>query len=246
MRKTRCMAFLPKICQFHYQDLVLGNERITWITTDSSVQVLSGYFLSDKKVGTYVTVDLYGLFEDSKGRSYKTGLFPSNGLNPIYNSEMCKFDRIICPEIGMLRFAVYDDHDKLLGQRVLPLESIQCGYRHVSLRTAGNATLPLAMIFCKITMDIHTLKGMEDILRRLENPLLSNEAKNECTTEKERQRRTMSDGDVSHDQVSDDTKDPWNEEDPNGDVASLIHGNEKPKTRMRLAKKRTKSQLLDP
>ena len=33
-----CMAFLPKICQFHYQDLVLDNERITWITTDSSVR----------------------------------------------------------------------------------------------------------------------------------------------------------------------------------------------------------------
>ena len=216
------------------------------VAADYSVQVLSGYFLSDKKVGTYVTVELYGLFEDCKGRSYKTGLFPSNGLNPIYNSELCKFDRIICPEIGMLRFAVYDDHDKLLGQRVLPLESIQCGYRHVSLRTAGNATLPLAMIFCKITMDIHTLKGMEDILRRLENPLLSNEAKNESTTEKERQRRTMSDGDVSHDQVSDDTKVPLNEEDPNGDVTSILQGNGKPKNRMRLAKKRTKSQLLGP
>ena len=32
------MAFLPKICQFHYQDLVLDNERITWIATDSSVR----------------------------------------------------------------------------------------------------------------------------------------------------------------------------------------------------------------
>ena len=38
MRKTRCMAFLPKICQFHYHDLVLDNERITWIATDSSVR----------------------------------------------------------------------------------------------------------------------------------------------------------------------------------------------------------------
>ena len=38
VRKTRCMAFLPKICQFHYQDLVLDNERITWIATDSSVR----------------------------------------------------------------------------------------------------------------------------------------------------------------------------------------------------------------
>ena len=32
VRKTRCMAFLPKKCHFHYQDLVLDNEKITWIT----------------------------------------------------------------------------------------------------------------------------------------------------------------------------------------------------------------------
>ena len=27
--KTRCMAFLPKSCHFHYQDLVLLNEKNT-------------------------------------------------------------------------------------------------------------------------------------------------------------------------------------------------------------------------
>ena len=64
--------------------------------------------------------------------------------------------------------------------------------------------------------------------------------------EKERQRRTMSDGDVSHDQVSYDTKGSLNEEDPNGDVISTLQKNGKPKNRMRLAKKRTKSQLLGP
>ena len=36
VRKTRCMAFLPKNCHFHYQDLVLDNERIAWINPDSS------------------------------------------------------------------------------------------------------------------------------------------------------------------------------------------------------------------
>ena len=32
------MAFMPKSRHFHYQDLVLDNERITWITTDSSAR----------------------------------------------------------------------------------------------------------------------------------------------------------------------------------------------------------------
>ena len=33
MRKTRCVAFLPKSCHS-----VLDIERITWITTDSSAR----------------------------------------------------------------------------------------------------------------------------------------------------------------------------------------------------------------
>ena len=36
VRKTRCMAFLPKNCHFHYQELLLDNEKITWITPNSA------------------------------------------------------------------------------------------------------------------------------------------------------------------------------------------------------------------
>ena len=36
VRKTRCMAFLPKNCHFHYQGLLLDDKKITWITPDSS------------------------------------------------------------------------------------------------------------------------------------------------------------------------------------------------------------------
>ena len=35
VRKTRSMAFLPKNCHFHYHDLVLDNENITWIKPNS-------------------------------------------------------------------------------------------------------------------------------------------------------------------------------------------------------------------
>ena len=36
VRKTRSMAFLPNNCHFHYQDLVLDNEIITWIKPNST------------------------------------------------------------------------------------------------------------------------------------------------------------------------------------------------------------------
>jgi phosphatidylinositol phospholipase C beta len=33
----------------------------------------------------------------------------------------------------MSRFGVYDDNDKLLGQRVLPFNDLQMGYRHIEI-----------------------------------------------------------------------------------------------------------------
>ena len=35
VRKTRSMAFLPHDCHFHYQDILLDNEKVTWIKPDS-------------------------------------------------------------------------------------------------------------------------------------------------------------------------------------------------------------------
>ena len=70
----------------------------------------------------------------------------------------------------MLRLGVYDDHDKLLGQRVLPLEAIQCGYRHINLRTEGNFTLPLSMLFCLIELDTYIPNDMEAFTDALVNP----------------------------------------------------------------------------
>ena len=36
VRKTRCMAFLPHNSHFHYRDLLLDNEKITWITSNAA------------------------------------------------------------------------------------------------------------------------------------------------------------------------------------------------------------------
>ena len=71
----------------------------------------------------------------------------------------------------MLRLAVFDHHDKLLGQRVIPLEAIHCGYRHINLRTVGNAILPLAMLFCKIEINTYTPNEHQDFMDALLNPI---------------------------------------------------------------------------
>merc|ERR1719430_2169387 len=141
------------------------------VPANLSIQILSGYFLSERKVGTYVVVEIYGLSADTSHKEFRTNVIPSNGLNPVYNSKVFEFSKIIFPELAMLRLAVFDHHDKLLGQRVIPLEAIHCGYRHINMRTVGNAILPLAMLFCKIEINTYTPNEHQDFMDALLNPI---------------------------------------------------------------------------
>lgn len=64
------------------------------IAAQCSVRVISGQFLSDKKVGTYVEVDMYGLPTDTIRKEFRTRLVPANGLNPVYNEEPFVFRKV--------------------------------------------------------------------------------------------------------------------------------------------------------
>lgn len=59
-----------------------------------SWQVISGQFLSDKKIGTYVEVDMYGLPTDTIRKEFRTKVVPANGLNPVYNAEEFVFRKV--------------------------------------------------------------------------------------------------------------------------------------------------------
>jgi len=62
--------------------------------SDYFMQVISGQFLSDKKVGTYVEVDMYGLPTDTIRKELRTRTVPNNGLNPVYNEEPFVFRKV--------------------------------------------------------------------------------------------------------------------------------------------------------
>lgn len=59
------------------------------------LQVISGQCLYEKKVGTYVEVDMYGLPADSVRRKYKTKVVPNNTINPVYDEEPFEFKKVI-------------------------------------------------------------------------------------------------------------------------------------------------------
>lgn len=62
--------------------------------SSSLLQVFSGQFLSDKKIGTYVEVDMYGLPTDTIRKEFRTRMVMNNGLNPAYNEEPFVFRKV--------------------------------------------------------------------------------------------------------------------------------------------------------
>ena len=72
----------------------------------------------------------------------------------MYNEDPFMFRKVVLPELAVLRFGVYDDNGKLLGQRIHPFDDLQAGYRHIALRTEGNFPISLPMLFCNIDLKI--------------------------------------------------------------------------------------------
>lgn len=129
-----------------------------------SITVLSGQFLSDKKVGTYVEVDMFGLPADTVRKKFRTRCVRDNGLNPVFDDEPFVFKKVVLPELASIRIAAYEEGGKFIGHRVLPVIGMCPGYKHVTLRTELGLPIPLATLFLcivvKVTLnmhDIHTL-----------------------------------------------------------------------------------------
>ena len=77
---------------------------------------------------------------------------------------------MVLPELAVLRFGVYDENDKLLGQRILPFNDLQMGYRHVALKTEANFPMALSMLFVQIDVKIYVPDGFGDFMDALSDP----------------------------------------------------------------------------
>ncbi|OON20455.1 Phosphatidylinositol-specific phospholipase C, X domain protein [Opisthorchis viverrini] len=141
------------------------------IAATCEVKIISGQFLSDRKVGTYVEVDMYGLPTDTIRKEFRTRVVPNNGLNPVYGEDaVFVFRKVVLPDLAVLRFAVYEETGKLIGQRVIPLDGLQAGYRHISLRTEGNFPLSLPTLFCQVNLTTYVPEGLNDLVDALSDP----------------------------------------------------------------------------
>ncbi|XP_022223760.2 1-phosphatidylinositol 4,5-bisphosphate phosphodiesterase classes I and II isoform X7 [Drosophila obscura] len=136
-----------------------------------SIQVLSGQFLTDKRVNTFVEVEMYGLPADTVRKRFRTKTVRDNGMNPVYDEDPFVFKKVVLPELASIRIAAYEEGGKLIGHRVLPVIGLCPGYRHVNLRSEVGQPIALASLFLCVVVKDYVPHGLSDFAEALANPI---------------------------------------------------------------------------
>ncbi|XP_047594345.1 1-phosphatidylinositol 4,5-bisphosphate phosphodiesterase beta-2 isoform X5 [Lutra lutra] len=141
------------------------------VATTLSITVISGQFLSDRSVRTYVEVELFGLPGDPK-RRYRTKLSPSaNSINPVWKEEPFVFEKILMPELASLRVAVLEEGNKFLGHRIIPINALNSGYHHLCLHSESNLPLTMPALFVFLELKDYVPDTWADLTVALANPI---------------------------------------------------------------------------
>ncbi|CAK1549427.1 unnamed protein product [Leptosia nina] len=142
-----------------------------------SVSVVSGQLLTDKRCGTYVEVDMFGLPADTVRKKFRTRVVPNNGINPVYGDEPFVFKKVVLPELAMLRISAHEESGRLLGHRVLPVPGLCPGYRHVGLRTElGQPTGAALLLHVQVKVNVrphydYVPDRLSELAEALANPI---------------------------------------------------------------------------
>uniref|UniRef100_A0A6I8SSV8 1-phosphatidylinositol 4,5-bisphosphate phosphodiesterase n=1 Tax=Xenopus tropicalis TaxID=8364 RepID=A0A6I8SSV8_XENTR len=159
-------------------------DRIDVVVANTvSITILSGQFLCEKCVKTYVEVELFGLPGDPK-RKYKTKVTSvPNTINPVWKEEPFVFEKILMPELASLRVAVFEEGGKFIGHRIIPIDLIRSGYHHICLRSESNMPLTMPSLFVYVEVTDYVPDVWADLSQALSNPIKHSKA-NECKSMK--------------------------------------------------------------
>ncbi|XP_009583276.1 PREDICTED: 1-phosphatidylinositol 4,5-bisphosphate phosphodiesterase beta-2 [Fulmarus glacialis] len=147
-------------------------DRIDVVVASTlSVTILSGQFLSDRSVKTYVEVELCGLPRDTK-RKYRTKLTSTaNSINPVWKEEAFVFEKIMMPELASLKIVAWEEGGKFIGHRVIPVIAVHSGYHHVCLRSESNMPLTMPSLFVYLEIKDYIPDAWADLTIALSNPI---------------------------------------------------------------------------
>jgi len=102
-------------------------------------------------IDPYVLVELFGV-EGDCGEERTRTCTNDNGVSPQFDSKLFTFNLTV-PSLVLVRFVVLDDDfigDEFIGQYTVPLECLQLGYRHLSLRSIYDEPLEGATLFVHV------------------------------------------------------------------------------------------------
>uniref|UniRef100_A0A4W4F713 1-phosphatidylinositol 4,5-bisphosphate phosphodiesterase n=1 Tax=Electrophorus electricus TaxID=8005 RepID=A0A4W4F713_ELEEL len=136
-----------------------------------SIKIISGQFLTDKKVGVYVEIDMFGLPVDTRRKAFKTKTSQNNAINPVWEEEAIVFKKVVLPTLASLRIAVFEEGGKFIGHRLIPVSAIRPGYRYIGLRNEKNQSLMLPALFVYIEVKDYVPDTFADVIEALSNPI---------------------------------------------------------------------------
>ncbi|KAM8940000.1 1-phosphatidylinositol 4,5-bisphosphate phosphodiesterase beta-3 [Pelodytes ibericus] len=134
------------------------------------IKVISGQFLSDKRVGIYVEVDMFGLPVDTK-RKFRTRTSQGNSFNPVWDEEPFIFHKVVLPTLASLRIAAFEEGGKFVGHRILPVSAIRPGYHYICLRNESNQPLCLPALLVYTEANDYIPDDHQDYAFALTNPI---------------------------------------------------------------------------
>ncbi|XP_046706996.1 1-phosphatidylinositol 4,5-bisphosphate phosphodiesterase beta-3 isoform X2 [Silurus meridionalis] len=134
------------------------------------IKILSGQFLTDKKVGVYVEVDMFGLPTDTK-RKYRTKTSNNNSMDPIWEEDPFVFIKVVLPTLASLRVAVFEENGKFIGHRILPVVALRPGYHYINLKNELNQPLLLPSLLVYTEVQDYIPNEHQEYAEALTNPI---------------------------------------------------------------------------
>uniref|UniRef100_A0A8D3B6A9 1-phosphatidylinositol 4,5-bisphosphate phosphodiesterase n=1 Tax=Scophthalmus maximus TaxID=52904 RepID=A0A8D3B6A9_SCOMX len=134
------------------------------------IRVISGQFLTDKKVGVYVELEIFGLPADTK-RKYRIKTSNGNSLDPVWDDEMFVINKVVLPTLASLRIAVFEENGKFIGHRILPVSAIRPGYHYINLKTELNQPLLLPSLLVYTEAQDYIPNEHQEYAEALTNPI---------------------------------------------------------------------------
>ncbi|XP_037128243.1 1-phosphatidylinositol 4,5-bisphosphate phosphodiesterase beta-1 [Syngnathus acus] len=137
-----------------------------------SVKVISGQFLTERRVGVYVEVEMFGLPVDTRRKALKTKTSQNNNaINPVWDEEPVVFKKVILPTLASLRIAAFEEGGKFIGHRIIPVSAVRPGYRYIGLRNEKNQSLILPAVFVYMEVKDYVPDTFADVIEALSNPI---------------------------------------------------------------------------